>query len=302
MRSERTAAATQVSGAVAVQIGAAIGATVFPLVGPIGVVAARQFVAAVLLGAIARPDPRRLGWRRLRPALVLGASLVVMNLSLYAAVERVGLGLAVTLEFLGPLAVALWASRRVLDAVLAVAAGVGVCLLTGTVPGLDIVGVLFGLLAAVAWAAYIVFTRRAGAALPGIQGMAIASIVAAVATSPLLVLALVGLSPAELGRVALVGLAVGVLSSALPYSIDLLVLRRMRPELFGVLQSVQPLAAMLAGFVILGQTLAVPQIAGAVVISAANAVAVLAAPRRREPAAPVADQALARSSSQSSSV
>ena len=274
MRQERIAAGAAVGGAVTVQVGAAIGATIFPLVGPAGVVALRQAVAAVALLVVARPRLRSLGWRNLRPAVLLGLVLVAMNLTLYGAVERIGLGLAVTLEFLGPLAVALLGSRRRLDLACAVLAGVGVVLLTGTVPGLDPIGILLGLTAAASWAAYILLSQRAGRTLPGIQGTAVASVVAAAITSPLLVIALAGLAPEQLLHVALVGLAAGTLSSALPYSIDLLVLRRIPRQLFGVLQSVHPAAAAIAGFLVLGQTLGAWQVAGLALITLGNVIAV----------------------------
>jgi inner membrane transporter RhtA len=274
MAHERIAAGASVAGAVSVQVGAALGATIFPLVGPAGVVALRQTVAAVALLAVARPQFRGTGWSNLRPAVLLGLVLVVMNVTLYGAVERIGLGLAVTLEFLGPLAVALLGSRRRLDLACAAIAGVGVLLLTGTVPGLDPIGILLGLTAAAAWAAYILLSQRAGRTLPGLQGTAIASLVAAVLTSPLLVIALLGLAPEELLHVALIGLAAGVLSSALPYSIDLVVLRRLPRQLFGVLQSVHPAAAALAGLVLLGQTLGTWQVVGLALITLGNLVAV----------------------------
>ncbi len=274
MKQERVAAAASVGGACSVQVGAALGATVFPLVGPAGVVALRQAVAATALLAIARPHPRTLSWRAVWPAVLLGLALVVMNWALYGAVERLGLGLAVTLEFLGPLALALIGSRRRIDLGAALLAGVGVVLLTGTVPGIDLAGVALGLLAAGAWAAYIVLNQRVGARLPGVQGTAIASLVAAVLTAPLLVFALVGLDPRELGHVLLIGLAAGILSSALPYSIDLNVLRVLPRQVFGVLQSVQPAAAALAGFVVLGQALSAWQLGGLVLITVGNVVAV----------------------------
>jgi inner membrane transporter RhtA len=274
MSREPIAAAAVVGGAASVQLGAALGATIFPLVGPSGVVALRQSVAAVALLAVARPRLRDLSWRAVRPALLLGLVLVTMNLALYGAVDRIGLGLAVTLEFLGPLALALVGSRRRVDLVCGVMAGLGVVLLTGTVPGIDLVGVLLALVAAASWAAYIVLSKRAGQSLPGVQGTALASLLAAVITSPLLVMALAGLAPEELAHVLLIGLAIGILSSALPYSIDLLVLRRLPQQLFSVLQSVQPAAAALAGFVLLGQALGAWQLVGLGLISLGNVIAV----------------------------
>ncbi|MFD4420882.1 DMT family transporter [Agromyces sp. NPDC058484] len=287
MSRERIAAGAAVGGALSVQVGAAVGATIFPLVGPAGVVALRQAVAAIALLAVARPHLRRLHGSSVRPSVLLGLVLVVMNLTLYGAVERIGLGLAVTLEFLGPLAVALLGSRRRLDLACAVIAGTGVVLLTGTVPGLDPVGVLLGLIAAAAWAAYILLSQRAGRTLPGIGGTAVASLVAAILTSPLLVIALIGLAPQQLLHVAVVGLAAGILSSALPYSIDLIVLRWLPRPLFGVLQSVHPAAAAVAGLVVLGQSLGPWQIAGLVLITAGNAIAVGRAAPAAAPPAPL---------------
>lgn len=286
MPREPVAAAAVVGGAASVQLGAAIGATIFPLVGPAGVVALRQSVAAIALLVVARPRWRELTWRSVRPALLLGLVLVSMNLAIYGAIERIGLGLAVTLEFLGPLALALVGSRRRLDLLCATMAGLGVVLLTGTVPGIDPVGVILALVAAASWAAYIVLSRRAGRTLPGVQGTALASLLAAVITSPLLVMALVGLAPDQLLHVAVIGLATGILSSAIPYSIDLLVLRRLPQQLFSVLQSVQPAAAALAGLLVLGQALAAWQVVGLALISAGNVLAV----GRRAPAPGAVDQ------------
>lgn len=288
IRRDRLDAAAVVGGAASVQVGAALGATIFPLVGPAGVVALRQAFAAAALLAVSRPRLRGLTWARVRPAIALGAVLVVMNVAVYAAVERIGLGPAVTLEFLGPLALALLATRRRLDVACAVMAAAGVALLTGSVPGIDLLGILLALTAAAAWAGYIVLSQRAGRTLPGVQGTAIASLVAAVLTSPLLVFALVSLEPHEIVLVVAIGAAAALLSSALPYSIDLVVLRRMPRQRFGVLQSVHPAAAALAGLVVLGQALAPWQVAGLALITVANAITVGATPRRAGRATPVA--------------
>lgn len=277
-RRDRIDASLVVGGATSVQIGAALGATIFPLVGPAGVVALRQAFAAVALLAVSRPRLRGLTWTSVRPAMALGAVLVVMNVTVYAAVERIGLGPAVTLEFLGPLALALLASRRRLDLACAVMAATGVVLLTGTVADIDLFGVALALVAAAAWAGYILLSQRAGRTLPGVQGTAIASLVAAVLTSPILVFALVSLEAHEIALVVAVGAAAAMLSSALPYSIDLIVLRRMPRQRFGVLQSVHPAAAALAGLVVLGQSLSLWQVAGLALITVANAVAVGARP------------------------
>lgn len=288
LRGERSAAAVQVSGAVAAQIGAAIGSTAIPIAGPAAVIAVRQGFAAIVFLLIARPPVHRMRWTQLWPALVLAAAVVIMNLGVYFALERLGLGLTVTLEFLGPLAVALVASRRAIDAVLAVAAFGGVVLLTGTVPGIDVIGIGFALLGAVGWAGYIVFSQVAGRRLPGFQATAISLTLAAICTAPMLVAALLRLEPAAAAQLVLLGVASSILSTLIPQGIDITVLRRMRRELFGVLQSAQPALAALVGFVGLRQVLSGWQVAGLALICATNAAAVIAAgrPRRRDDGKP----------------
>jgi inner membrane transporter RhtA len=214
-----------------------------------------------------------------------------MNLAIYESLQRIELGLAVTLEFLGPLTLALLSSRRLVDLGCGIAAGVGVILLTGTVTGLDGVGVLFALIAGTAWTVYIVFSQRVASSLEGVRGTAMASLCAAVITAPFLVVQLVRLPPDQLLRVLGLGCAVGVLSSAVPYSLDVLVLRRIPRSLFSVLQSLHPAAAALSGLVILGQALAPLQLVGLAVISAANAIAVVGAGRPPAGAGPESEPA-----------
>lgn len=271
-----------------VQAGAAIGATLFPLVGPFGVTGIRQVVAAVALLLVARPPLARLGLRRLAPAMLLGVVLVGMNFTLYSAVQRIGLGLGVTVEFLGPLAVALIGVRRTTARATAARIGCGALALAGIVlitdpftgARLDAAGLAFGLSAAVLWAAYILLSERAGA-LPGVTGTAVASLTGTVLTLPVLVVLLLAVPAGDLPRVLLLGALTGVLSSALPYSIDLVVLRRMPRSLFGMLQSLHPVAAAVFGLIVLGQILGGVQVAGIVAVCAANVLAVLAARRGR---------------------
>lgn len=274
-------AAGPVVSAASLQTGAGVGATLLPVVGVVGVVGLRQIFAALVLLPVVVRGRRSLTWRTVRPALILGLMLLVMNFAIYAAFDRISLGLAVTLEFLGPLALALLASRRLIDLLCGVAAGAGVFLLTGTVGDIDLLGVLFALAGGAAWAGYIVFGQTASRSLPGAMGMAVASCTATVFTLPVLIVILIGLPAADLPRVLLLGLVIGVLSSALPYTIDLAVLKRLPRGLFGVLQSVHPAAAAMSGFLILGQTLAPAQILGLLVISLANVAAVIGAGRRR---------------------
>jgi inner membrane transporter RhtA len=154
------------------QLGAATGVLAFPVIGPVGVVAVRQWIAGIALLAAGRPRWRSFTWAQWWPVLLLAAVYGTMNLSLYSAIDRLGLGLAVTLEFLGPLAVALAGSRRRADLACALVAGAGVVALTRPRPSTDYAGIGLALLAAACWAGYILLNRLIGARLPGAQGSA----------------------------------------------------------------------------------------------------------------------------------
>jgi inner membrane transporter RhtA len=242
-----------VGGIVSVQVGAAIAKDLFPLVPPTAMVWLRLVTSAVILVLVARP---RLGGRSAadwRMALGFGVSLMVMNWAIYQSFARIPLGIAVTIEFLGPLAVAVIGSRRPRDLVWVVLAGAGVAIL-GLAPGdLTLAGVLFALLAGAAWAAYILLSAGTGRRWPGISGLAVASVVGAVVLAPPAVVeAGAGLLDA---KVLLLGLAIGLLSSVIPYSLELKALRRIPPRVFGVLMSLEPAAAALAAMVILSEFL-----------------------------------------------
>ncbi len=277
------------------QIGAALGAHAFPAIGPVGVAAVRQFVAAAVLLPVARPDPRTFTWRQWWPTLLLGLVFATMNLSLYTAIDRIGLGLAVTLEFLGPLTVALAASRTRLDLVCAAAAGVGVYVLVQPGPSSDYLGVGLGLLAAACWAAYILLNRLVGARLPGLQAPAAATTVSALLYLPVVVLLVVG---GRLDGPAIAfAVGAGLLSSVAPYAADVLILRRVPPRFFGLFMSIHPVLAALAGLVLLGQVLSPAQWCGAALVVAANALSVRFAPPPEPRVSPEPDdaRALARS-------
>jgi inner membrane transporter RhtA len=235
------------------QTGAALGALAFPAIGPVGVVVVRQLVTAIVLTPIVRPSLRGLRKDQWRPILGLAVVFSVMNLSLYAAIDRIGLGLAVTLEFLGPLTVAIASSRRVLDIACAVLAGVGVVVLTNPGPTADIVGITLALLAATAWGSYILLNRTLGQRLPGLQGTAVAGLVTAAAWTPIAVTWFAFHAP----TVAAVALAVacGLMSSIVPYVTDLLALRRVPARMFGTFASINPVWAALAGWGLLRQAL-----------------------------------------------
>ena len=265
------------------QVGAALGAHAFPAIGPAGVVAVRQAIAALVLVPIARPPLHRFTWRQWWPTLLLGLVFAVMNLSLYIAVDRVGLGLAVTLEVLGPLAVALAGSRTRLDAFCAVVAGLGVVVLVAPGPTSDYLGVGFGLLAAVCWAAYILLNRLVGARLPGLQAPAAASFISVLMYLP--VIAVIAVQGRFTSAALFYGVCAGVLCSVVPYATDVVVLRRVPAQFFGVFMSVNPVLAALAGIVVLNQVLNLREWAGIGIVILANTVATIAAGRRR-PARP----------------
>jgi inner membrane transporter RhtA len=235
------------------QAGAALGALAFPAIGPVGVVAVRQFVTALVLTPIVRPRLRGLRQDQWWPVLGLVVVFSVMNLSLYAAIERIGLGLAVTLEFLGPLTVAIAGSRRALNIACAALAGVGVVVLTNPGPTADLLGITLALLAALAWGCYILLNRTLGQRLPGLQGTAVASLVTAAAWTPIAVTWFAFHAPTA-AAVAL-AVACGLMSSIAPYVADLLALRRVPAQMFGTFTSINPVWAALAGWLVLHQAL-----------------------------------------------
>jgi inner membrane transporter RhtA len=257
------------------QLGAALGALAFPVLGPAGVVAVRQWVAGVALLAIGRPRLRSFTWRQWRPVLALALVFATMNLSLYTAIDRIGLGLAVTLEFLGPLSVALAGSRRRVDLVCALFAGAAVVVLARPEPTTDYLGIALGLLAAVCWASYILLNRVIGQRLPGAEGSAAAATLSALLYVPIGVVTLLHHPPTAraLGYAA----AAGILASAVPFVADLFVLRRVPARFFGVFMSVNPVLAALIGWVVLDQSLQWAEWLAIAAIVTANTVSVLTA-------------------------
>jgi len=260
------------------QFGAATAALAFPALGPAGVVAVRQWVAGALLLAVARPKFRVLTREQWRPVLALALIFATMNLSLYTAIDEIGLGLAVTLEFLGPLSVALLASRRAIDLGCAVIAGSAVVILARPQPTTDYAGILLALLAAACWAGYILVNRVVGARVPGSQGPAAAASLSALLYVPvgIWVLASHPVTPAALGRAA----TAGVLCSAVPMVADMTALRRIPARFFGVFMSVNPVFAALIGLVVLGQSLGLTDWLAVAAIVSANAVSVGCRPRQ----------------------
>lgn len=255
--------------ALSLQFGSAVAALLFPRAGALGVVTLRLVFSAVLLLALFRPRLRghsRADWLAVTG---LGVALATMNTLFYQAVERIPLGAAVTLELLGPLVLSVLASRRALDVVWTAPAGVGVYLLgAGDLDRLNVPGVAFALAAGAMWTAYILFNARTGARFPKVDGLAIAMGVAALISAPLGVFSAGGalLDPLTLGLSA----AVAVLSSGLPYTLEMLALRRLSPATFSVLMSLMPVAATAAGFLVLGQSMGPAQLLAIALVVAAS--------------------------------
>ncbi len=253
-----------------VQFGAALAATLFSEVGPGGAVFLRVAIAAALLAALWRPSVRGRARADLALAAAFGVVLGAMNLLFYLAIDRLALGIAVVFEFVGPLGVAVATSRRRLDLVWVAIAGAGIALLSaGDLGRLDGLGVVFALGAGGCWAAYILLASRLGDAFPGGHGLALALVVAAVLLVPV---GLVSggaelLDPSVLG----IGAAVALLSTAIPYSLELEALRRMRTAVFGVLMSLEPAVAAMAGLAVLDQRLAATELAAVALVVAASA-------------------------------
>ncbi|WP_235934404.1 EamA family transporter [Paramicrobacterium chengjingii] len=268
--SRRAGIALMLGSALSNQSGASLAALAFPVMGPTGVLAVRQWVAAIVLLVVGRPRLRVFTAAQWRPILALAIVFATMNLSLYLAIDRIGLGLAVTLEFLGPLAVAMASSRRRRDVLCALVAAAAVGVLTRPQPSTDYIGIGFALLAAVCWASYILLNRSVGARVPGLQGTAAAAAVSGLIYLPVGCVAL-WLNPPTLG-VMMCALAAGVLSSAVPFLADLFALRRVPARFFGIFMSINPVFASMIGMLVLDQRLDVASWLAVITIVAANTV------------------------------
>jgi inner membrane transporter RhtA len=260
-----------VLGAVSsVQFGAALAKTLFDEIGAGGTVFLRVLAAAVVLALIWRPRLTGSSPRDLRLAVAFGLVLAGMNLAFYSALDRLPLGIVVTFEFVGPLGVAVFGSRKPLDLLWVVLAAAGILLLSDFGRGdLDTLGVGLALLAGACWAAYILLGVRVGQVFAGGSGLALAMLIATVPLAP------VGIAEAGSDLIVpwilVVGAAVGILSSAIPYTLELEALRRMPAGVFGVLMSLEPAVAALAGFVVLGEGLAGRELAAILLVVAASA-------------------------------
>lgn len=253
-----------------VQFGAALAKSLFDEIGPGGVVFLRVLFAAVVLAAFWRPAVGGRSASDWRLVAVFGLTLAGMNLAFYESLERIPLGIAVTFEFVGPLGVAIAGSRRPLDLAWVVLAAAGIVLLSDFGGAdLDGLGVALALVAGAFWAAYILIAVRVGRAFPGGSGLALAMVVAAAMLVP------VGVADAGSGLlvawILAAGLAVAILSSAIPYTLEMEALRRMPAGVFGVMMSIEPAVAALAGFILLDEGLATRELVAILLVVAASA-------------------------------
>jgi inner membrane transporter RhtA len=242
-----------VVGILSVQFGAGIAKDLFDVAAPTTLVWLRLATSAVVLAAIARPSLSGRTPAEWRVAVAFGITLGTMNWAIYQSFARIPLGIAVTIEFLGPLTLAVVGSRRPRDLAWALLAAVGVALLGLERGHLTWAGVGFALLAAATWAAYILLSASTGRHWDGLEGLTVASVVATLALTPVVVL----WSGRGLGtpHVLVAGALVGVLSSVVPYSCEITALRTIRPSVFGILMSIEPAAAALAGIVVVHEYL-----------------------------------------------
>jgi inner membrane transporter RhtA len=252
------------------QFGSAFAKSLFATMNPIGVVLLRVGFAAIVLLLLWRPQVQASFRSNARALILFGLSLGLMNFCFYLAIARIPMGIAVALEFAGPLGVAIANSRQRLDLVWAAMAAIGIVLLAPVAgSAIDPVGVVLALLAGGLWATYILLSVRVGKALPGGSGLALAMAIAALILLPggIWASGWALLNP----KLLLLGFGVAMLSSAIPYSLELEALRFLPVQVFGVLLSLEPVAAALTGFIVLRETLSLRSIVAIVLITIAAA-------------------------------
>jgi len=280
-RDRAVGVALMLGSALSNQSGAAIGALAFPVIGPVGVVAIRQWVAGTVLLVLGRPRLRMFTRRQWRPVIGLAAVFAAMNLAVYMAIDRIGLGLTVTLEFLGPLTVALAGAltatptglRRRFIVGCALLAGVGVLVLTRPQPTTDYLGIGLALFAAGCWATYILLNRTVGQRFTGVEGSAAAGAVSALVYVPIGAVALIAHPPTPAALAC--GATAGVLASVVPFVTDVLALRRVPAYFFGIFMSINPVFAAAIGAAVLGEALGALDWIAITLIVAANVGGVL---------------------------
>jgi len=258
------------AGIVSVQFGGALAATLIPHIGAAGSVTMRLLFASVILCAVVRPRLRGYSAAAWRTVILFGLALGLMNFAFYGSLAHLPIGVAVTIEFIGPLLLSAVLSRRPSDYVAVAGAAVGVVLISEAlhVPldQLSWAGILLALTAGACWAAYIILSGRTGAAFPKLDGLAIAMLIATCFVAPFGLATVGDWSAPLLAK----GLGIAVLSSLLPYSLELIALRRMSAAVFGILLSLEPACAALAGLLVLGQRLHVWQLLGMALVVGAS--------------------------------
>jgi inner membrane transporter RhtA len=260
-----------VLSAASVQIGASVASLLFVAYGPITIVALRLIFGALLVDLYRRPRLRGTSWPAWRSALALGAVLAAMNTAFYIAIARLPLGVVVTIEFLGPLAAAVIGSRRPIDFLWVVMAAAGVVLLAGPrLDSTDVLGLVAAALTGLGWFVYILVAARVGRDWPDGSGVGASMTIAAILILPVLIvggnLAAVAATPAVL----LAALVIGFFSSAVPYTLEVAALRRLRPETYGILVSLEPGFGAIAGFLLLGQSLDSSELVAIALVSIAS--------------------------------
>ncbi|MBJ9977320.1 threonine/homoserine exporter RhtA [Pseudomonas sp. S75] len=266
-----------------IQTGASLAKSMFPVIGAQGTTALRLIFASVIMLALLRPWRAKLNASTLRSVIIYGLALGGMNFLFYMSLRSVPLGIAVALEFTGPLAVALFASRRPLDFLWIALAVAGLLLLIPsgqTSAPLDLTGAAYALGAGVCWALYILYGQRAGAE-NGIQTAALGVLIAALFIAPI---GIVHAGSALLTPALLpVALAVAVLSTALPYSLEMVALTRMPARTFGTLMSIEPAFGALSGLLFLGEVLSLTQGLAILAIISASVGATLSMRKQSNP-------------------
>lgn len=271
------------AGIISVQFGGAIAQTLVPAIGAGGAVVMRLLFATAVLLVVLRPRWRGYSRAAWRTVIAFGVALGLMNFTFYGSLAHLPIGVAVTIEFIGPLVLAASLSRRVLDLVAVLAAAAGVVLisraLSTPLADLEVTGIGLALAAGGCWAAYIILSGRTGASFPKLDGLAFAMVTATVVTLPFGLGSIAQWTP----HLVVKGIGIAILSSLLPYSLELLALRRMSAKVFGIMLSLEPACAALAGLLVLGQRLSALQLVGMVLVVGAS-VLVMSAGTAKDPA------------------
>lgn len=246
---------------ISIQFGASQAKQLFAILGVAGTATGRLFLAGLIMVIFARPWREKFSKRALQGLFLYGASLGLMNFSFYFALQRIPLGIAVALEFVGPLSVAIFSSRKKIDYLWAILAGTGIFLLlpetTMSTKSLDPIGLVLALLAGGFWALYIIFGKKAGAGLKGNVASSMGMLIAALIVFPF-GLTLDGSRLLNLSALPSL-LIVAIFGSALPYSLEMIALKKLPTRTFGILMSLEPAVAALMGFLFLAETLSVTQ-------------------------------------------